>query len=162
MASKFFIFFLTLIASDARRGKLYAITARGVQHDHTWKSTFLVSSPWFHLIDTTKGAPSVLKLVVPAILPHLGLDMFEDCSLCLVQALKVCLAKTGNKNKELHFTYKDGLKGDLYTNLLSVWVRKLIHHVYQTAEEEVLPHLMSEPIKFALWGLHRLSGAVST
>ena len=33
----------------------------------------------------------------------------------------------------------DGHKGDLHKNTLSRWVRKLIHHVYKTAEGEVLP-----------------------
>ena len=76
-----------------------------------------------------EGAQSLQKLVIPAI--HLGLDMSEDFSLCPVQALKVCLAEAGDKLKikELLFiSYKDGLKGDLHTILLSVWVRKLIHH----------------------------------
>ena len=68
--------------------------------------------------------------------------MSEDHSLCPAQALKVCLAKTGDKgkNKELLFiSYNDGLKGDLHMNLFSGWVRKLIHHVYDTAQGEVLP-----------------------
>ena len=78
----------------------------------------------------------------PALLPCLGPDMSEECSLCPVQALEVYLAKTEDKckNKELFFiSYKDGPKGDLHVNTLSGWVRKLIHHVYQTAEGEVLP-----------------------
>ena len=68
--------------------------------------------------------------------------MSENCSLCLVRALKIYVAKTEDKrkNKELHFiSYKDGHKGDLHKNALSGWVRKLIHYVYKTAEGEVLP-----------------------
>ena len=68
--------------------------------------------------------------------------MSEDCSLCLVRALKIYLAKTEDKrkNKELLFiSYKDGHKGNLHMNTLSSWVRKLIHHIYKTAEREVLP-----------------------
>ena len=68
--------------------------------------------------------------------------MSEDRSLCLVRALKIYLAKMEDKrkNKELLFTsYKDDHKGDLHNNTLSGWVRKLIHHVYKTAEGVVLP-----------------------
>ena len=52
------------------------------------------------------------------------------------------MAKTEDKrrNRELLFiSYKEGHKGDLHKNTLSGWVRKLIHHVYKTAEGEVLP-----------------------
>ena len=63
--------------------------------------------------------------------------MLEDSSLCLVKALKVYLAKTEDKckNMELLFiSHKDGHKGDLHKNTFAGWVRKLFHHVYQTAE----------------------------
>ena len=112
----------------------------------------------------TEGAPSLQKLVFPDILPRLGLDMSEDHSLCPVQALKVCLARTGDKckNKELLFiSFRDGLKEDLYMNLLSVWVRKLIHHTRQQ-RGRCYPYIMLKPIKSVLWGLHWLSRAVWT
>ena len=51
-----------------------------------------------------KGASSLQKLVFPAILPCKEPGMSKDYSLCPVQALKVCLAKSGDKrNKELLF-----------------------------------------------------------
>ena len=68
--------------------------------------------------------------------------MSEDHSLCLVQALKVYLAKTEDKHKDkelLSIAYKEFHQGDLHKNTLSGWIRKLIHHVYKTAEGEMLP-----------------------
>ena len=41
------VFFLTLLASGSRRGKLNEITARGVQHDEKIKSIFLFHHPGF-------------------------------------------------------------------------------------------------------------------
>ena len=68
--------------------------------------------------------------------------MSEDRSLCPVGALKIYLAQTKNKckNNELLFIfYEEGHKGDLHKNMLSRWIRKLIHHIYKTADGEVLP-----------------------
>ena len=117
VASKFLawkVFFLTLLPSGARRGKLHAITTMGVQHDNNWKSISF-PNPGFIL----EGTRSPQKLVIPAFLPGLGSDMLLDHSLCLVQALKVYLVKSEDKckNKELLFiSYKDGHKVDLYKN----------------------------------------------
>ena len=56
--------------------------------------------------------------------------MLEDCSLCPVWALKVHVAETQDKEREVLFiSYKDGKKGHCHKNTLSVWIRKLIHHV---------------------------------
>ena len=113
-------------------------------HEDKWKSVLLFPHPCF-ISKTqlrTKGAQSLQKLVIPALLPRLGPDMSDDCSLCPVRALKIYLTKTEDKckNKELLFiSYKDGHKGDLHKNTLSGWIRKLIHFVYKTAEGEVLP-----------------------
>ena len=110
-----------------------------------------------------KGSISA-KLIIPAIFPCLGLDMSKDCSLCLVRALKVYLGKTGSSARTRSFSsyLQDGLKGDLYTNSLSVWVRKLIHHVFQTAEGEVLPLPNARTHEVCLWQLHWVSGAAQT
>ena len=92
--------------------------------------------------------------------------MSEELLLCRVQALKVCLAKTGGKrnNKELlSIFYKDGLQEDLYTNSLSVWVRELIHYVYQTAEGEVLLILYARTHEVcALAALQAFRGSMDT
>ena len=88
--------------------------------------------------------------------------MLEASLFGLVKALKVCLAKTGDKHKlkELLFiSYKDGLKEDLYTNSVSVWLRKL--HI-KRQKGRCCPYLMPEPMKSVLWQLHWLSGAVWT
>ena len=65
------VFFLTLLASGARKGKVHAIKARGVQHDDKWTSTIMFPHPGF-ISKTqlhTKGALSVKKLVIPASSP---------------------------------------------------------------------------------------------
>ena len=45
------------------------------------------------------GGSISAKLVIPALLPCLGLDMLDDHSLCPVQARKVFMAKTEDKHK---------------------------------------------------------------
>ena len=117
-------FFLTLLASGARRGELHVITAKSVQHDDKWKSVSLFPHPGF--ISKTKirakGARSLQKLIIPALLPRLGPDMSENCSPYLVQALQIYLAKTEDKrmNKELLFiSYKDATK-ETFTRILSL------------------------------------------
>ena len=126
-ASKFLAwktFFLTLLTSGARRSKLHTITAKGVQHNEKWKSVSLFPHPGF-ISKTqlcTKGAQSLLKLHIPALLPRLGPDMTEDHSLFPVRALKIYLARTDDKpkNRELLLvSYKEGHKGDLHKNTLS-------------------------------------------
>ena len=73
----------------------------------------------FHLQDTTtnQGACSLQKLVIPALLLHLGPDMSEDHSVCTVWVLKVYLAKTEDKRKDkelLFISYKESHKEDLH------------------------------------------------
>ena len=74
------VFFLTLLASGSRRGELHAITAKDVQHDDKWKSVSLFPHPGFILKTQlrTKGARSLQKLVIPALLSCLGPDTSED------------------------------------------------------------------------------------
>ena len=96
------VFFHSLLASGARKGKLHATTARSIQHDNAmFPHLGFISKTQLR----TKGAHSLQKLVVPALLPCLGHDMSEHCSLCPVWALKVYLDKTKDKlkDKELLF-----------------------------------------------------------
>ena len=67
--------------------------------------------------------------------------MSQDHSLCLVQALMVCLAKTGDKHNNRSFNSSPTRwpQRRLLHNLLSAWLRKLIHYAFQTAEGKVLP-----------------------
>ena len=94
--------FLTLLASGAKRGALYAITARSIQHDNKWKSITMSPKPGF-ISKTqlhTKGARSLQKLVIQTLLPCLGPGMSEDHSLRPEWAFKVYLAKTKDKHKD--------------------------------------------------------------
>ena len=86
--------------------------ARSIQYDNKWKSISMSPHPGF-ISKTqlhTKGAHSLQKLLFPALLPFLGLDMSEDCSLCPVRVLKVSFAKMEDKRKQkelLFIPYKD-------------------------------------------------------
>ena len=89
----------TLLTSGATRGKFHVITARGVQHDHKWKSTSLFPhSVLPESLNLCKRGFISAKAGFPSYLPCLEPGMSKDCSLCPVQALKVCLAKSGDKD----------------------------------------------------------------
>ena len=72
------------------------------------------------------------------------------CSLCMVWAFKVSSSPTRMASME-----------SLHENTLYGRVRKLIHHVHQTAEGEVLRLAKPKPTKNAPWWLLWLSGAAS-
>ena len=46
------VFFLTLLASGARKGELHATMARSIQHDNKWKSVSMSPHPGFISQDT--------------------------------------------------------------------------------------------------------------
>ena len=134
------VFFLTLLASMARRGELPVITARGVQHDDKWKSVSLFPCPSF--ISKTqlcvKGAEYLQKLVIPALLPRLGLDWTTP--FVWSKLPRSTWPKLRTSATTMSFSSsptKMATKETFHT--LSGWIRKLIHHVYQTVEDEVLP-----------------------
>ena len=124
LAWKVFFLLCWPLASGARRGKRHAVMTRH-SHDDKWKSVTMFSHPGF-ISKTqlcTKGALAFQKLVIPVLLPLLGLNMSEDWFLCPVQAIKVYLAKTEDKPKDkelLFISYKEGCKGDLHT--ITPWV----------------------------------------
>ena len=62
------VFFLTLLISGA---KLYAILARKVQNNDKGRSITMSPHPSF-ISTMHQGAPSLRKLVIPALLTHLG------------------------------------------------------------------------------------------
>ena len=116
-------FFLTLLASGARRGEVHTLSS-AVSHEPQWKYVSL--KPLFGFISKTQprtsGATAFEGVRIRALSSILGKDFPLDRKLCPVRALKVYLARTQHLRqgkKRLFISYQEGRDTDVSKNTIS-------------------------------------------
>ena len=130
--------FLLALASGRCRGELHALDFSSVRWKEDNSKVTLRVIPSF-LAKTQLATSPPLAVTIPSLRSSLGQGMGEDCLLCPVQALRVCLKRTKGLRmgkKLLFISHQKKFSRDIRAATISSWIKKCIRTCYDLADQE--------------------------
>ena len=134
--------FLLLLASGRRRSDIHALDVDRVEFDARDSSVTLYPDRSFlpKTRAAAEGAHAFSPIRIPALTDLVGPEE-PDATLCPVRMLRVYLDRTSafrRGRRRLFISFQPNRESEISIQTLSIWVKDLIQHVYQTADIDAL------------------------